>query len=129
MNYRITDIPWRRVNVARFQIDEVCSNAYTEAGGALSIPFPEATMARYIRLAQELTVFSPMRHDLALTSGEFRNTLTVDPFTVAVYWIIPFIRDLPAHPSWIETTVEEVHVILHGNRALCRSSTLTESTS
>ena len=112
IDYRITDIPWRRANVARFQIDGVRSNAYTAAGGSLSIPFPAATMARHIRLAQELTVFAPIRRDLALTSGEFRDTLTIDPFTVAVYWITPFIQDPPADPSWVETTVEEGHVIL-----------------
>jgi hypothetical protein len=112
LEYRLTDIPWRRVNIARFQIDEVRSNAYTAAGGTLSIPFPAATMARQIRLAQELTVFAPIRRDLALTRGEFRGTLTIDPFTVAVYWITPFIQDSPVDPSWVETTVEEGHVIL-----------------
>jgi hypothetical protein len=112
IDYRITDIPWRRANVARFQIDEVRSNAYTAAEGSLSLPFPAATMARHIRLAQELTVFAPIRRDLALIRGEFRDTLTIDPFTVAVYWITPFIQDPPADPSWVETTVEEGHVIL-----------------
>lgn len=112
LDYRMTDIPWRRVNIARFQIDKVCSNAYTEAGGSLSVPFPGGTKARYIRLAQELTVFAPIRRDIALTGGEFRDTLTVDPFTVAVYWITPFIQDLPGDPSWVETTVEDGHVIL-----------------
>jgi hypothetical protein len=85
LEYRMTDIPWRRVNIARFQIDKVRSNAYTAAGGSLSMPFPDATMARHIRLAQELTVFAPIRRDMALRDGEFRDTLTIEPFTVAVY--------------------------------------------
>jgi hypothetical protein len=112
LDYRITDIPWQRVNMARFQIDRVRSNAYTEAGGSLSVPFPGAAKARNIRLAQELTVFAPIRRDIALAVGEFRDTLTVDPFTVAVYWITPFIQDPPTDPSWVEATVEGGHVIL-----------------
>jgi hypothetical protein len=112
LDYRMTDIPWRRVNIARFQIDKVHSNAYTSAGGSLSIPFPGAAVARHIRLAQELTVFAPIERDIALTGGGFRDTLTIDPFTVAVYWITPFIQNPPADPSWVEATVEEGHVIL-----------------
>jgi hypothetical protein len=95
----MTDIPWRRVNIARFQIDKVRSNAYTSAGGSLSIPFPGAAAARHIRLAQELAVFTPIERDIALSSGEFRDTRTIDPFTVAVYWITPFIQDPPADPG------------------------------
>ena len=112
IDYRMMDIPWRRVNIARFQIDKVRSNAYTAAGRSLSIPFPSAAVARHIRLAQELTVFAPIQHDVALTTGEFRDTLTIDPFTVAVYWITPFIQDPPAVPSWVEALVEDGHVIL-----------------
>jgi hypothetical protein len=80
------------VNIARFQIDRVRSNAYTASGGSLSIPFPGAAMA--------------------LRNGEFRDTLTIEPFTVAVYWVTPFIQDPPADPSWVEATVEEGHIIL-----------------
>ena len=112
IDYRMTDIPWRRVNIARFQIDRVRSNAYTASGGSLSIPFPGAAMARHIRLAQELTVFALIRRDMALRNGEFRDTLTIEPFTVVVYWITPFIQDPPADPSWVEATVEEGHIIL-----------------
>jgi hypothetical protein len=112
LDYRMTDIPWRRVNIARFQIDKVRSNAYAEAGGSLSVPFPGAAEARNIRLAQELAVFAPIRRDIALAGGEFHDTLTIDPFTVAVYWITPFIQDLPVDPSWVEATVEGGHVIL-----------------
>ena len=112
LDYRLMDIPWQRVNIARFQIDKVRSNAYTAAGGSLSVPFPDAAMARHIRLAQELTVSDPIRRDIGLHNGEFRDTLTIDPFTVAVYWITPFRPEPPAEPSWTEATVEEGHVIL-----------------
>jgi hypothetical protein len=108
----MTDIPWRRVNIARFQIDKVRSNAYTAAGGSLSLPFPDAAMARHIRLTQELTVFAPIRRVMALRDGEFRDTLTIEPFTVAVYWVTPFTRAPPVDPTWVEAAVAEDHVIL-----------------
>jgi len=47
----MTDITWRRVNIARFQIDKVRSNTYTAAEGPLSIPSPAAAIARHIQLA------------------------------------------------------------------------------
>jgi glycosyl hydrolase family 39 (putative alpha-L-iduronidase) len=112
LDYRMTDIPWRRVNIARFQIDRVRSNAYTEAGGSLSMAFPGPLLARKIRLAQELTVFAPIQRDIALSGGEFHDTLTIDPFTVAVYWMTPVIQDPPVDPSWLEATVEDGHVML-----------------
>jgi len=112
IDYRMMDVPWRRVNIARFQIDRVRSNGYTAAGGALSVAFPDVAAARRIRLAQELTEFAPIKRDMAVSHGEFRDTLTIDPFTVTVYWITPVIPDSPAVPSWIETTVEAGHVIL-----------------
>ena len=40
VEYTIADLPWPRVNIARFQIDRVRSNAYTAAGGSASDPFP-----------------------------------------------------------------------------------------
>jgi hypothetical protein len=78
--------------------------------GSLSVAFPAA--ARHIRPAQELTVFAPIRRGMAVSRGEFRDTLTIEPFTVTVYWITPFIPDPPADLSWVEMTVEEGHVIL-----------------
>jgi len=90
----------------------VRSNTYTAAGGPLSIPSPNTAIARHIRLAQELTVFAFIRRDIALRHGEFRDTLTIEPCTVAVYWVTPFIQDPPADPSWVKAAVEEGQVIL-----------------
>jgi hypothetical protein len=73
------------------QIDKVRSHTYTAAGGRLSFPSPDAAIARHIRLAQELTVFALIRRDIALRHGEFRDTLTIEPCKVAVYWVTPFI--------------------------------------
>jgi hypothetical protein len=110
----MTDIPGRRVNIARFQIDKVRSNTYTAAGDPLSFPSPATAIARHIQRAQELTVFSPIRRDIPLRHGELRDTLTIEPCTVAVYGVTPFIQDPPADPSWVKATVEEGHVILRG---------------
>jgi hypothetical protein len=112
LDYRITDVAWPRVNVARFQIDGVRSNAYTAAGGSLSAPFPDAAAARHIRLAQELAVFAPIGRDIALINGEFRDTLTIAPYTVTLYWITPFIPDPPAAPGWVSATPDDGHAIL-----------------
>jgi hypothetical protein len=50
-------------------------------------------------------VFAPIRRDIALCHEEFRDTPTIEPCTVAVYWVAPFIQDLPADPSWVKATV------------------------
>jgi hypothetical protein len=93
------EIPGRRVNIARFQIDKVRSNTDTAAGNPLSILSPDAAIACHIQLAQELIVFAPIRRDMALCHGEWRDTLTIEPCTVAVYRVTPFIQDPPADPS------------------------------
>ena len=112
LNYTIQGIGWPRVNVARFQIDRNRSNSYTAAGRMLSIPYPGAAAASAIRQAQELTVFAPIQQNVALTGGEFHDSFNIDPYTVMLYWITPFLPDAPADPVWIEATVEDGNVIL-----------------
>jgi hypothetical protein len=46
VEYVIRGLPWPRVNIARFQIDRVRSNAYTAAGGSVSDPFPIPDLGR-----------------------------------------------------------------------------------
>ena len=57
LNYSIVGISWHQVNVARFQIDHVRSNSYTQANGppvsGHSLPFPVGN-AGPIRSAQEI---------------------------------------------------------------------------
>ena len=57
-------------------------------------------------------MFAPVRRDVALRYGEFSDTLTIEPFTAAAYWVTPFIQDPLAYPSWVGATVEDGHVIL-----------------
>ena len=112
LNYTLRDIGWPQVNVARFQIDRNRSNSYTAAGRMLSMPYPAAAAASAIRQAQELTVFAPIQQNVTLTGGVFRDSFTIDPYAVMLYWITPFIPDAPADPVWIEATVEDGNVIL-----------------
>ncbi len=108
----ITDIPWERVNIARFQIDATHSNAYTAAGGRLAPPPPGAATARMIRQAQELALFAPIRQDVALVDGTFRDHFEIAPFMTLLYWITPTRAESPAAPGWVTATRKEGNVIL-----------------
>jgi hypothetical protein len=110
--YAISDIPWPTVNIARFQIDATHSNAYAAAGGQLSPPVPDAATARTIRQAQELALFTPIRHGVMLADGTFRDRFTIAPFTTLLYWITPFSPALPVAPRWMTATTADGTVIL-----------------
>jgi hypothetical protein len=112
VDYTMTDIPWPTVNIARFQIDAMYSNAYTAAGGRLSAPIPDAATARAIRQAQELTLFAPIQHGVALADGAFHDRFTIAPFTTLLYWIAPSSPAVPPAPQWITATAADGNVIL-----------------
>lgn len=101
----ITDLPWQRVNVARFQIDATHSNAYTAAVGG--------QQAALLRQAQELALFTPIQHGVTLVDGTFRDRFTIASFVTLLYWLTPFVPQTPAAPRWVRTAVEEGNVILH----------------
>ncbi len=52
LDYVVADLPWSCVNIARFQIDRVRSNAYVTAGGSASDPFPIPDPARIPAIRQ-----------------------------------------------------------------------------
>jgi glycosyl hydrolase family 39 (putative alpha-L-iduronidase) len=112
VEYAITDLPWQRINIARFQIDATHSNAYPAAGGQLSPALPDAAMARTIRQAQELALFAPIQQGVALVDGTFRDRFTIMPFTTLLYWITPYSPAAPPAPRWMTATEEEGNVIL-----------------
>jgi len=111
-DYTITDIPWQRVNIARFQIDATRSNAYKASGGRLSPPPPDAATARAIRQAQELALFAPIQQGVTLADGTFRDRFAIAPFTTLLYWLTPTLPDIPAAPGWVTAIIEENDVIL-----------------
>jgi glycosyl hydrolase family 39 (putative alpha-L-iduronidase) len=116
-SYDIGDIPWPRVNVARFVIDQTHSNSYTAFGGQLgtaATPLPDAARAQAIRQAQELAVAAPIQRDLPLPGGKFSVTVSLAPYAVLVYWLTPFRADAPAPaaPAWLHVDVEGGNVVL-----------------
>ena len=112
LNYSIVDIPWAKVNIARFQIDGTLSNGFAKAGGTLSVPFPNAAGAQGVRQAQELKLFAPIQRNVALPGKKFHETFTIKPYTVMIYWITEATADKPADPVWIEAALEDGNVIL-----------------
>ena len=114
IEYVIGDLPWPRVNIARFQIDRVRSNAYTAAGGSPSNPFPipDAEQIPAIRQHQEIGPAGPIARDVAVPAGTYAETLTLEPFTTLCLWITPVLSTAPQAPTWLETAVDSGNVIL-----------------
>jgi hypothetical protein len=114
IDYVIGDLPWSRVNIARFQIDRARSNAYTAAGGSPADPFPNPARAQIptIRQHQELALERPIARDIAVPAGTYTETLTLEPFTTLCLWITPVLATAPRAPAWLETTSRNGSVIL-----------------
>lgn len=114
IEYAINDIPWSRVNVARFQIDGELSNAYTAAGGSEDEPFPVPDPADLgaIRRAQELAVARPIERDVSLEDSTYRETLEIEPYTTLVLWITPVEDMIPVSPEWLSVDMQDGNVVL-----------------
>ena len=114
IDYLIRDIPWPRVNVARFQIDRTTSNAYTAADGSDTNPFPipEMTHLPAIRQAQEVALHGPIIRDHALPDRAYREQITLAPYATTCLWITPTRSTQPATPTWIEAIVSDGNVVL-----------------
>jgi hypothetical protein len=114
IEYFVTAIPWPVVNIARFQIDAVRSNAYAAAGGSASNPFPSPNPAHFaaIRRAQEVALFRPIARNVALSDGTYRETITLAPYTTLCLWITPTQADVPSAPHWLEPAVTDGNAIL-----------------
>jgi hypothetical protein len=114
IDYVIGDLPWPRVNIARFQIDRVRSNAYAAAGGGTGDPFPipDAEQIGAIRQSQEIALERPLARDVAVHDGTYAESLTLEPFTTLCLWITPMLATAPQAPTWLETTAEDGNVVL-----------------
>jgi hypothetical protein len=114
VEYVIEGIPWLEVNVARFQIDGVLSNAHTAAGGSAADPFPVPDRADLaaIRQAQELALARPIARNVALRDGTYAERIAFEPYTTLCLWITPVSDAAPAPPEWISLTQEDGNVVL-----------------
>ncbi len=112
IEYLLRDVPWERVNVAEFRIDESLSNAFTAAGRAMPATGIDAGVASRIRHAQELAVAAPIQSGITLTGNELRRELTLRDFTTLLLWVTPFLVAVPEKPRWLQASVEQPHVIL-----------------
>ena len=110
--YVVRDIPWHRVNVAQFRIDETHGNAFTAAGSRLSATPDSEALRHAMRLAQELAVGAPIRRGIAASRGEVRESVTLPNFATVLLWITPFVPNRPASPRWIDLRAEGEGVVL-----------------
>jgi hypothetical protein len=110
----MSGIPWRTVNIARFEIGATRSNSYTAAGGSPANPYPvpDSTHLGQIRRAQEIALARPIAHDIDLPDGSYRESVTLTPYATTCLWITPSSEEIPASPEWVEATVEDGDVIL-----------------
>jgi len=114
VEYTVGDIPWPRVNIARFQIDRVRSNAYTAAGGSASDPFPtpDPAQIQMIRQSQEVALERPIARDVAVPAGRYAEVLMLGPFTTLCLWITPVLATEPRAPTWREATFRDGNAVL-----------------
>ena len=114
IEYVIGDLPWPRVNVARFQIDRVHSNAYAAAGGSAANPFPipAAGQIQTIRQRQEIALARPIARDVAVPAGTYAETLTLAPFTTLCLWITPVLAQCRGRRHGSRPRCESGNVIL-----------------
>lgn len=111
VDFMLRDIPWPRVNIARFRIDGTHTNAFAAVGRRLDAPVSPATGAR-LRQIQELAVDAPIRRGVAIRTGTLHDVFTIPPFGVLAYWVTPFRPDPPAAPGWLVTSPADGNVIL-----------------
>ncbi len=114
VDYVVRDIPWPRVNVARFQIDRELSNAWAAAGGVEANPFPvpEPARIREIRQAQELALVRPIARDVSVDDGIWHERIQLPAYATTCLWITPVEDRAPAAPSWLVADVRDGNVVL-----------------
>jgi hypothetical protein len=112
VQFLLRDVPWQRVNIARFCIDARLSNSYTAAGRVMPVRAISADMAQRIRMAQELSVLEPIRRNVALPQGELRESFHLQAFATVLVWVTPFQATTPAAPQWLQAEAAGSNVIL-----------------
>lgn len=109
VEYTLRDLPWPRVNLARFGVGSVLSNGYTAAGRTLS---PARVDAARVRLAAELGAAEPLRRGVVPEGGALRLRLRLAPFETALVWVTPTRPEPPAAPAWVQAEAEGGNAVL-----------------
>ena len=112
IEYLLRDVPWERVNIAEFRIDDTLSNAFAAAGRAMPAGDIDAGAAQRIRRAQELAVAAPIQSGVTLSGNELRREFALRDFATLLLWVTPFLPDVPDKPSWLQAGVERGNVVL-----------------
>ena len=99
LDYTLQDLPWPRINLARFGIGAVLSNSYAAAGGTL---LPTSIDAARVRAAAELGVAAPLQSGMAPQDGAVRLRLRLARFETALIWVTPTRPATPATPAWLQ---------------------------
>ena len=112
--YEVRDIPWERVNIALFRIDDRSSNAQTAAGGSPENPFPvpDPDDLGAIRQLQELALARPLARDVRPEGGRYRERFELAPYATVCLWITPVRDDAPEAPVWRAVEVRDGNVLL-----------------
>jgi xylan 1,4-beta-xylosidase len=112
MDWALRDIPWPRVNLAVFRIDETHSNAFAAAGRPMPSPPIGPELAASLRHAAELALAAPIRRNMPVRDGRVAMPLRLDAFSTVLVWITPFRGAPPAAPRWIEAALQSGNAIL-----------------
>lgn len=112
IEYVLRDMPWTRVNIARFCIDDALSNAFTAAGATMPAGALDPDTIRSVRWAQELAVLEPIRRDVAVASGEIYGAFSMRDFSTILVWVTPFSPAPPAPPRWLAARSDGTKVVL-----------------
>ena len=109
LDYTLRDLPWPRVNLARFGIGATLSNSYAAAGRTL---LPNVTDPARIRAAAELGVAEPIRSGLVPDGGALRLRLRLAAFETVLIWVTPTRPEPPARPAWLQSGLEGGNAVL-----------------
>ena len=109
LDYTVRDLPWPRVNLARFGVGRELSNGYTAAGRTLS---PARVDAARVRMAAEMGAAEPLRPGVVPEGGALRLRLRLAPFETALVWVTPTRPEPPAAPAWVQAAAEAGNAVL-----------------
>ncbi|MFL5257442.1 MAG: GH39 family glycosyl hydrolase [Rhodopila sp.] len=112
VQFLLRDVPWQRVNIARFCINDRLSNSYAAAGRTMPVRIVNTDMTQRIRMAQELGVLEPIRRNVALPQGELRESFHLQAFATVLVWVTPFQATPPATPQWLQAETIDGNVML-----------------